>query len=50
MRNLKKPIHGHQQVTDAYLVALALRNRGKLATLDRKIGQFAPAGTVEVIG
>ena len=50
MRNLKEPIHGHQQVTDAYLVALALRNRGKLATLEQKIEQFAPAGSVEVIG
>jgi predicted nucleic acid-binding protein len=24
---------GHQQITDAYLVALAIRHRGKLATL-----------------
>ena len=38
-----------QQITDAYLVALAMHNRGKLATLDRKILQFAPAGSVEVI-
>lgn len=40
---------GHQQITDAYLVALALHNRGKLATLDRGIERFAPAGAVEVI-
>lgn len=26
---------GHRQVTDAYLAALARRNRGKLATFDR---------------
>jgi len=49
MRFLKEPITGHQQITDAYLVALAIRNRGKLATLDRKILQLAPAGAVEVI-
>jgi uncharacterized protein len=40
---------GHQQITDAYLVALAIHNRGKLATLDRGIAQMAPAGSVEVI-
>jgi toxin-antitoxin system PIN domain toxin len=40
---------GHQQITDAYLVALAMHNRGKLATLDRGIPRFAPAGSVELI-
>jgi uncharacterized protein len=45
-----KPIKGHQQVTDAYLVALAVVHRGRLATLDRRIALFAPPGTVEVIG
>lgn len=49
VRVLKRPITGHQQITDAYLVALAIHNRGKLATLDRGIEQLAPAGTVEVI-
>ncbi|MGA6983427.1 MAG: hypothetical protein WBZ11_17880 [Candidatus Sulfotelmatobacter sp.] len=46
---LKSPLTGHQQITDAYLVALAMRNRGKLATLDRGILRIAPAGVVEVI-
>jgi predicted nucleic acid-binding protein len=41
---------GHQQITDAYLVALAIHNKGKLATLDRGILKWAPAGSVEVIG
>lgn len=40
---------GHQQITDAYLVGLAIRNRGRLATMDRGIAQFAPAGVVEII-
>jgi uncharacterized protein len=46
---LDKPVTGHQQITDAYLVALAIKNRGKLATLDRRIAEKAPAGVVEVI-
>ena len=40
---------GHQQITDAYLVALAMHNKGKLATLDRAIQMWAPAGSVELI-
>ena len=32
---------GHQQVTDAYLLALAVRNHGKLATFDRGISFLA---------
>jgi predicted nucleic acid-binding protein len=46
---MKKPIMGHQQIMDAYLVALAIHNRGKLATLDRSIATIAPDGAVEVI-
>ncbi|MFZ0816947.1 MAG: TA system VapC family ribonuclease toxin [Candidatus Sulfotelmatobacter sp.] len=49
VRVLKKPLAGHQQITDAYLVALAIHHRGKLATLDRGISSIAPAGSVEVI-
>jgi predicted nucleic acid-binding protein len=30
-------IPGHQKITDAHLLALAVRNRGKLATFDRSI-------------
>jgi uncharacterized protein len=30
-------IVGHQQVTDAYLLGLAVHKKGKLATLDRKL-------------
>jgi uncharacterized protein len=44
---LHGPVKGHQQITDAYLVALAVKNRGKLATLDRGIARLGPA--VEVI-
>jgi uncharacterized protein len=47
---LSAPMRGDQQVTDAYLIALAIRHKGKLATLDRGIGRLGPAGVVEVIG
>jgi hypothetical protein len=45
---------GHQQVTDAYLLGLALRRGGKLATLDQRIGALtepksAPGAALEVV-
>ena len=47
--SIAKGISGHQLVTDAYLVALAIHHRGKRATLDQRIAHFAPAGVVEII-
>jgi len=46
-------IGGHQQITDAYLVALASHNQGKLATFDKRIAisissEFS--GAIELIG
>lgn len=35
---------GHGQVTDAHLVALCLRRRGRLATFDRGITEVLPPG------
>jgi len=32
---------GHQQVTDAYLLSLAVSHRGRLATFDRGLAEFA---------
>lgn len=32
---LSPRIFGHQQITDAYLLGLAIANRGTLVTLDR---------------
>jgi toxin-antitoxin system PIN domain toxin len=44
------PISGHQQITDAYLVALAIANGGKVATFDRGALSLAGAkGIVELI-
>jgi predicted nucleic acid-binding protein len=37
-------IHGHRQVTDAHLLALALRHGGRLATFDRGIAELMPSG------
>jgi predicted nucleic acid-binding protein len=33
---------GHQQVTDAYLLGLALHRKGKLVTLDSSIASLLP--------
>lgn len=41
--DLHDRLAGHQQVTDAYLLGLAMRRKGKLATLDRSIQSLAPA-------
>ena len=46
---------GHQQVTDAYLLGLALQREGMLATLDRQITQLTKPNSperaaVELIG
>lgn len=35
---------GHRQITDAYLLALAAENGGRLATFDRRIGVGIVAG------
>jgi hypothetical protein len=45
---------GHQQVTDAYLLGLALRRDGRLATLDQRVSALAesksaPGAALEVI-
>lgn len=34
-------IHGHRQITDAYLLGLAMHHGGKLATLDRGVLHLA---------
>jgi toxin-antitoxin system PIN domain toxin len=48
-------IIGHRQVTDAHLVALAIRHGGRIATFDRSLGEAAPAGAdrdglIELLG
>lgn len=47
-------IQGHRQVTDAYLLGLALRHKGRLVTLDQGIPALLPKNAdrsaVEVLG
>jgi hypothetical protein len=52
VRGLEARLQGHRQVTDAYLLALAHRNKGFLATFDRGAGLLAGdrfAGAVQVV-
>lgn len=37
-----KRLVGHQQVTDAYLLGLAIHKKGKLATLDSSLSSLLP--------
>lgn len=40
LANFEGRIFGHQQLTDAYLLALAIHRKAKLATLDRRAGEL----------
>jgi toxin-antitoxin system PIN domain toxin len=48
--SLQGRITGHQQITDGYLLGLAVHHRGKLATLDRGIAAWGTTSAVELIG
>jgi len=39
----EKKLLGHRQITDAHLLAVALRHGGRIATLDRGITNLVPA-------
>lgn len=46
---LASSLSNHARVTDAYLVALARANRGKLATMDRRLAtEIVPSGTASI--
>ena len=49
VRSIKTHLVGHRQVTDAYLLGLAIHQRGKLATVDARLASWAPEDVVEVI-
>jgi len=40
--NLEQELSGHQQITDAYLLGLAVYHRAKFATLDRAVAALLP--------
>jgi uncharacterized protein len=42
-------LFGHQQITDAYLLGLAIHRKGKLATLDHSIADLLPEGSRESV-
>lgn len=42
-----KKLEGHNQVTDAYLLGLALHKKGRLVSLDRGVLQLLPEKGME---
>jgi toxin-antitoxin system PIN domain toxin len=42
---LASQLDGHQQITDAYLLGLAMHRAGKLATMDKSIVRLLPEKT-----
>ena len=43
-KHLAGMLTGHQQVTDSYLMHLAIKHKGRLATFDKGIVALVPAG------
>ena len=43
-KHLGSILTGHQQVTDSYLLYLAIKHRGRLATFDKGIVSLVPPG------
>lgn len=41
IRPFRKQIYGHGQITDAYLLGLAIQNNGVLVTRDKAIAHLA---------
>jgi toxin-antitoxin system PIN domain toxin len=41
----KRRLLGHQQITDAYLLGLAIHKKGRLATLDTSLASLLPDGS-----
>ena len=44
---LRKRIQGHNQLVDAYLLALAMQHHGYVATFDSRMQSLAPQGSPE---
>jgi toxin-antitoxin system PIN domain toxin len=52
VKDLEARLHGYKQLTDAYLLALAHRRKGALATFDRGLRTIAGdgfAGALEIV-
>jgi toxin-antitoxin system PIN domain toxin len=50
LKSIGVRLTGHQQITDVYLLGLAIHHRGKLATFDKRIVAWGTATRVELIG
>jgi hypothetical protein len=46
-REYENRLTGHQQVTDAYLLGLAMHKKGKLATMDRGVSELLAERSLE---
>ena len=40
-------VHGHRQITDAYLLGLALHRKARVATFDRALSSLLPEGSTQ---
>jgi uncharacterized protein len=49
VRSVGSRLTGHRQITDAYLVGLAIHHKGRLATLDKGIRRWAGVEGVDLI-
>jgi toxin-antitoxin system PIN domain toxin len=47
--NVEGRLSGHRQVTDVYLLGLAIHRGGKLATLDTRMGALGSSEAVDLI-
>jgi toxin-antitoxin system PIN domain toxin len=45
--SIRRCLQGHKQITDSYLLTLAMHHKAKLVTFDRRMETLAPAGSVE---
>lgn len=45
--SLRSRIQGHKQITDAYLLTLAVRNKGSLVTFDYRMASLPARGSSE---
>jgi hypothetical protein len=46
-RGFEPRLTGHQQVTDAYLLGLAMHKKGKLATMDKGVSELLTERSLE---
>lgn len=45
--SIRRRLHGPKQITDAYLLALAMHRKGTLVTFDYRMETLAPEGSAE---